>query len=205
MKLNQFLVLVCLFLSFTLTVAIIVVRQTPRTAIHQPILTTPTTTASDSIEPSSLANEDEVGVAETLDATAPFGFVVGVSTSTGQPHLILDVAQWFDGDAADAAMMEDGVCEVSGTSEPLSCAPSGFYIRNNRPATINIPLASDMQFRETELYAQTLPKRVFDQSDLDYFIESITDPKTRQMHGVMPVRLKLLRGHVIEVQEVYVP
>lgn len=205
MKPTQLLVVLCLSLTFVLTGAIISLKHTGTVTTTPSASTTSTTTVPIVIEESSVETEEVAGVIETFDSTEPFGFVMGVSTSTGQPHLILDVAQWFDGDTADTAMIEDGVCETAGTPEPLSCAPSGFYIRNNSPATIELPLASGMRFIETDLYAGTLPKRMFDQSDLDFFIDISTDPAVRQKHGIMPVRLTLLRGSVVQVKEVYVP
>jgi len=63
------------------------------------------------------------------------GILVAVGANQDPPRLVIDVEQWFTGDAATQAARQDGQLPPGETS-----VPNGYYIRNQNPRWRTIPL-----------------------------------------------------------------
>jgi hypothetical protein len=63
------------------------------------------------------------------------GILVAVGANQEPPRLVIDVEQWFTGDAATQAARQDGQLPPGETS-----VPDGYYIRNQNPRWRTIPI-----------------------------------------------------------------
>ena len=91
----------------------------------------------------SAAGVDKANLQAQLDAMLGppladgryLGILVAVGANQDPPRLVIDVEQWFTGDAATQAARQDGQLPPGETS-----VPDGYYIRNQSPRWRTIPI-----------------------------------------------------------------
>jgi hypothetical protein len=93
---------------------------------------------------------------QSPDPNHLFGYIRSIREDEGILYAEFDLAEWITNDhsptstpesamQADLAAAEDGNCGYTPEeATPGSCAPNGFYIRNNSTSTRMIPINSDV-------------------------------------------------------------
>lgn len=102
--------------------------------------TTSLATTTSTAAPSSTTTTTPIltdNLVAQIDNGRYVGFITHVAESglTGGPEVHYDLAVWFEGEAADAAALEDG---------EESPRPNGYYIRNADPLELVLPISAEV-------------------------------------------------------------
>lgn len=152
------------------------------------------------------------GRVSTLDLTVVHDpglertFAYITSTSAEPPGIVADYAQWFSGDAADAAAVEDGVANDDGTVD------GGFYIRNVNDRQRTLAVESGISVVLHACYVEG-PCLTRESIDFATYRALVDDPSSDvatvgwQWYGggTLPYWLYIEDGVVVHVEEQYLP
>lgn len=140
------------------------------------------------------------------DPTSEEQFAYIVSASIEPPGVVADYAQWFSGEAADAAAAEDGAANDDGTVD------GGFYIRNVNDRLRTLPVAPGAA---VVLYACHFdgPCLTRESVDLETLRSLLDEPGSDvatvgwQWYGggTLPYWLFIENGVVVHIEEHYLP
>lgn len=145
-----------------------------------------------------------------------FGFIQSIQTGTST-FIVFDEAEFISNAepasttfrAADEAMIEDGACQRRVLDTDGTCAPNGFYIRNNSTSTtlleieptarVEVLSQSELQpvrlsveaFKKAFLYSQQ-HRTVYDENDYFALVEN-------------PYLITLKNGKIVKLISRYIP
>ncbi len=136
-----------------------------------------------------------------------FAYVTAVDPVAGT--VTVDYAEWYVGEEAVTAAVEDGMANPDGTVD------GDFYIRNQNDRLRTLPIASviDTQIVAVVCYPGPGPCLARDVMNLAELAEAMADPEsTVETHGwhwyganMAPMWLTLDDGIIVQIEEQYLP
>lgn len=129
-----------------------------------------------------------------------FGFIAEITEENGKTMLIVDMAQWFEGEAAERAIFDDGTCEEESFIEG-SCSPNGFYIRNNAVATTSLTVSPTATIRAAQEFGDPELSRF----SVKQFVAYVEQLNAAYSPTAAPYWFTLKNGAVIDIEQQYVP
>ena len=126
-----------------------------------------------------------------------FGTFAALDATQEPPKLVIDVAQWFTGPAADAAAEQDGVLPPG-----ESHVPNDFYIRNEDPRWRMLPIDPS-----TKVSLVTYP---FGQIDAPRVVTLerfgiLYSTSDKGSLSLFPYWITVRDGVVVAIEEQYIP
>ena len=129
------------------------------------------------------------------------GNMVAVGANQDPPRLVIDVEQWFTGDAATQAAREDGQLPPGETT-----VPDGFYIRNQNPRwrTIEIDPTTTVSLTAW-LNGQVSDPQVITLDRFGSLFSTTAEwPKSQVLH-YDPFWITVRDGKVVAIHQQYLP
>ena len=130
------------------------------------------------------------------------GFIKDLDEQAGSFFISFDQAEWFNGNEAEKAIREDGLCADPEHGCEL---PNGFYIRDLDDETVSLQVSE-----QVFIVMQTLSHRsdgTFNSDekiDLDRFRKAYNSESTAHLR-LVPYWITVENGIVITIREQYVP
>ncbi|HZA19271.1 MAG TPA: hypothetical protein VE889_00335 [Actinomycetota bacterium] len=131
-----------------------------------------------------------------------FGYISAVDLQGSEDldaagALTFDPADWWVGDEANQAAVEDGVIE------PGESVPNDYYIRNREKDAVSVDLAEDVELLVVD-WPNCCDSIV---GDLQRFADSFTtkDPTGAYVGSRSPYWVTVDGGQVVEIEELYLP
>jgi hypothetical protein len=124
-------------------------------------------------------------------------FIHAVGATQHPPLLVVDVAQWFEGAAADRAAQKDGVIPAG------QSMPNDYYIRNASPAWRTLPVAPQPRVSMTTWHQGALG---WSRVSLGRLQTALTMPSPRYAGlAQCPFWIRVQGGQVTGIHQQYTP
>jgi len=133
-----------------------------------------------------------ISFAHNSENSYPIYYLKRVYVQNNQYYVSVDKAEFFSGNEASKAALEDGFCDIE---ELDSCLPNGFYIRNKSQNLRDYPISKSAA---VYLFA-TGEERV----NLRRFLSTIISDDSALKYT--PYTLKFKSGTVTNISEQYIP
>ncbi len=154
--------------------------------------TAPTTTTTTPILTDNLVAQ--------IDNGRYIGFITHLAESglTGGPEVHYDLAVWFEGDAADAAALEDG---------EESPRPNDYYIRNVDPLELVVPISPNVAITSVWYHYDTYQDLESRPVTLEELAAAMTGEPvgSQEVMWSSPWWVTVVDGEVVAIDEQYVP
>jgi len=153
---------------------------------------------------------------KAIDENHLFGFIQSATTTNGERSVTFDLAEFISGNAtsadgaraADLAAVQDGKCQAGEDVQVGECAPNGFYIRNNDPSQQDLFVNTTATF---VIMSSSATNVFYDSNGLqkptpvswDAFVKVIGE--LDESERMVPYRLVLESGKIVQIEEVYIP
>ncbi len=160
----------------------------------------PTTTTSSPPTTSTTAPILTDDLVAQIDNGRYIGFITHLAESglTGGPELHLDLAVWFEGQAAEEAATEDGA-----ESPP----PNDYYIRNVDPLELVLPISSEVEVTSVWYHYDTFQDLESRPITFEELAAAMTGEPvgSQQAMWSSPWWVTMVDGEVTAIDEQYVP
>lgn len=168
-------------------------------ACAPPNLAGPTTSIPETSLSSRQADIETDNMVVELEDGVYVGYITSVSEDGAVPgrSIQFDLAVWFSGDAAEAAAAED-------EDEP---APAGYYIRNQDPSHLVIPVSDQVAVTSAWYHKDSESGLDSQEISFDNLIEvwANTPVDARANMRNSPWWITVVDGTVVAIDEQYIP